>query len=57
MKVLETVGLLKLYFAYIVILIGDLGDEHKGKGYGLISSVFCVELPRCQLIFVNFAQI
>lgn len=40
LKVLGTVGLLKLYRVYIGMLIGYLGDKQERKGYGLISNVF-----------------
>lgn len=55
----KTGELLKLYYVYIVILIGDPGDEPERKCYGLISDMFVCQVGKgqlCWLIFVNLTH-
>jgi hypothetical protein len=49
--------LLKLWYVYILILIGSLGDEQERKGYGLINDVFVCAVVPLSIALVGFANL
>ena len=58
LKILR-LGLIKLFYDYTVLSVGDLGDEQERKGYGLANSVFVCPVDSRSIVlvgFVNFTQ-